>query len=73
MPLIKSSSQEAFQANVAELYHSNRTKPRGQRRSREEILAICYRVQRGAAKEERGRKRSLRKSRPAARPRRALR
>ena len=48
MPLQISPTKSAFQANVRELYHSNKTKPPAKRRSRAQILAISYRIQRGS-------------------------
>lgn len=41
MPL-KKGGKKAVQANIAELYHANDSKPMGQKRGRDQIIAIAY-------------------------------
>lgn len=42
MPLLKGSSQETIARNIAELHHANKEKPKDEKRSNKQILAIAY-------------------------------
>ena len=41
MPLKRGSSQKTIGANIRELYHANSSKPKGKKRSREQMIAIA--------------------------------
>ena len=41
MPLVPGKSQAAISANIRELHEANKSKPKGKKRSRQQIIAIA--------------------------------